>query len=125
MEAIRQTQKKYCYRAMVTAIALGGFLILIGQRPVGKGFILGTIVSVINFILIGETLPFRLGKTMGKTFLVALVSIIFRFGVMAVPLILAAKFDQFSLFAVIFGIFTVQIMIIADHLLSMIGSTRG
>ena len=125
MEAIRQTQKKYCYRAMVTAIALGGFLILIGQQPVGKGFILGTIFSVINFIIIGETIPFRLGKTRGKTFLVALASILFRFGVMAVPLILAAKFDQFSLFSVIFGIFTVQMVIIADHLFSMNVSTRG
>ncbi len=125
MEAIRQTQKKYCYRAMITAVALGGFLMLIDQQPVGKGFILGTIFSVINFIVIGETLSFRLGKTRGKTFLVALGSILFRFGVMAVPLILAAKFDQFNLFTVIFGIFTVQMVIIADHLLSMIGSTRG
>ena len=124
MEAIRQIQKKYCYRAIGAAVALGGFLILIGQQPVGKGFILGTIFSVINFILIGETLPFRLGKTRGKTFLVALGSIIFRFGVMAVPLILAAKFEQFSLFAVIFGIFTVQMVIIADHLLGAMGSTR-
>ena len=124
MEAIRQTQKKYCYKAMVTAIALGGFLILIGQQPVGKGFILGTIFSVINFILIGETLPFRLDKTRGKTFLVALGSILFRFGVMAVPLILATKFDQFNLFAVIFGIFVVQMVIIADQFLSRMGSTR-
>lgn len=124
MEAIRQTQKKYCYKAMVTAIALGGLLILIGQQPVGKGFILGTIFSVINFILIGETLPFRLNKTRGKTFLVALGSILFRFGVMAVPLILAAKFDQFNLFAVIFGIFVVQMVIIADQFLSRMGSTR-
>ena len=110
---------------MVTAIALGGFLILIGQQPVGKGFILGTIFSVINFIVIGETLSFRLGKTRGKTFLVALGSILFRFGVMTVPLILAVKFDQFNLFTVILGIFTVQMVIIADHLLSRIGSTRG
>ena len=125
MEAIRQIQKKYCYRAMVTAVALGGFLILIGQQPVGKGFILGTIFSVVNFIIIGETLPFRLGKARGKTFLVALASILFRFGVMAVPLILAVMFDQFNLFSVIFGIFTVQMVIIADHLFSMNVSTRG
>ena len=125
MEAIRQIQKKYCYRAMGAAVALGGFLILIGQQPVGKGFILGTIFSVINFIIIGETLPFRLGKTRGKTFLVALASILFRFGVMAVPLILAAKFDQFNLFSVVFGIFTVQMVIIADHLFCKNVSTRG
>ena len=125
MEAIRQIQKKYCYRAIGAAVALGGFLILIGQRPVGKGFILGTIFSVINFILIGEMLPFRLGKTKGKTFLVAQVSIFLRFGLMAMPLILAVKFDEFNLLAVIFGIFAVQMMIIVDQFLSKIGSTRG
>ena len=125
MEAIRQTQKKYCSRAIVTAIALGGFLILIGHQPVGKGFILGSIFSVINFILIGETLPSRLGKTRSKTVLIALGSIFLRFGLMAVPLILAVKFDQFNLFAVIFGIFTVQMMIIADQYLSRMGSTEG
>ena len=125
MEAIRQIQKKYCSRALFTAIALGGFLILIGHQPVGKGFILGSIFSVINFILIGETLPLRLGKTRSKTVLIALGSIFLRFGLMAVPLILAVKFDQFNLFAVIFGIFTVQMMIIADQYLSRMGSTEG
>ena len=125
MEAIRQTQKKYCSRALITAIALGGFLILIGQRPVGKGFILGTIFSIINFILIGETLPFRLGKAKGKTVLIALVSIFLRFGLMAVPLILAIKFDQFNLLAVILGIFAVQVMIIVDQFSSKSGSNRG
>jgi asparagine N-glycosylation enzyme membrane subunit Stt3 len=125
MEAIRQTQKKYCTRAMVTAIAIGGFLILIGQPPVGKGIILGTIFSVINFILIGETLPLRLGKTSGKTFLIAFGSIFFRFGLMAVPLVLAIKFDQFNIFTVIIGIFAVQMVILADNLFGMIGSTRG
>ena len=125
MEAIRQTQKKYCTRAMVTAIAIGGFLILIGQPPVGKGFILGTLFSVLNFILIGETLPLRLGKTSGKTFLIAFGSIFLRFGLMAVPLILAIKFDQFNIFTVILGIFAVQMVIMADNLFGMIGSTRG
>ncbi len=125
MEAIRQTQKKYCTRAMFTAIAIGGFLILIGQPQVGKGFILGTIFSVINFILIGETLPLRLGKTAGKTFLIAFGSIFIRFGLMAVPLVLAIKIDQFNIFSVILGIFAVQMVIMADNLFGMIASTRG
>ena len=77
MEAIRQTQKKYCYRAMVTAIALGGFLILIGQQPVGKGFILGTIFSVVNFVwgMVGALIaPMVLGFTSSQD-LGAIISI--------------------------------------------------
>ena len=124
MEAIRQTQKKYCSRAMFTAIVIGGFLILIGQQPIGKGFILGAIFSVINFVLIGETLPYKLGKAKGRTILIALGSIFVRFGIMAVPLILAVKFDQFNLLAVVIGIFTVQLVIIADQFSSRMGSTQ-
>ena len=116
MESIRQTQKKYCSRAGILAIGIVFFLIIAGQKPIGKGLILGTIFSIINFILIAETLPIRIGKTKGKTFFLTLGSIFFRYLVLAVPLMMAIKFEQFNLFAVIAGIFTVQIIIMADHL---------
>ncbi len=95
-----------------------------GQEPVGKGFLLGTVFSIVNFVLMGETIPLRLGNTKRKTFLVALGSIYFRYIILAIPLIMAIKFEQFSLFAVIIGLFLVQLLIIADHLLSYITSTR-
>jgi len=106
----------------MTAIAIGGLLILAGQQPVGKGVILGTLFSILNFILIGETLPLKLGKTKGKTFFVTLGSIILRYGLMALPLILAVKLDQFSVLAVVFGIFMIQIMIITEPLVRRIVS---
>jgi asparagine N-glycosylation enzyme membrane subunit Stt3 len=120
MESIRQTQKKYCSRAVILAIGIGFFLIIAGQKPIGKGLILGTIFSIINFVLIAETLPIRIGKTKGKTFFLTLGSIFFRYLVLAVPLMMAIKFEQFNLFAVIAGIFTVQIIIMADHLFNYI-----
>jgi len=101
---------------VILAIGIGFFLIIAGQKPIGKGLILGTIFSIINFILIAETLPIRIGKTKGKTFFLTLGSIFFRYLVLAVPLMMAIKFEQFNLFAVIAGIFTVQIIIMADHL---------
>lgn len=105
------------------AIFIGLFFILAGQKPIGKGLILGTIFSVVNFVLSGETLPMRIGKTKGKTFFVALGSIFFRYILIALPLIIAIKFDQFNLFAVVGGIFTVQIIILADHLFGMVSPT--
>ena len=86
--------------------------------------ILGTVFSIVNFILMGETLPYRIGKSKGKTFFIALGSIYFRYIILAIPLIMAIKFDQFDLFAVIIGIFLVQLFIIVDHLFSYISSTR-
>ena len=123
MESVRQAEKKYCSRAIIIAIFIGFFCILADRKPVGKGLILGALFSVINFVLIGETLPMRVGKAKGKTFLIALGSIFFRYVLMAIPLILAIKFEQFNLFAAIVGIFLVQIVILADHLYRLIFST--
>jgi hypothetical protein len=124
METIRQIQKKYCTRAITAAIFAGFFLILAGQKPVAKGLILATFFSILNFILMGETLPLRIGKSKGKTFMLALSSIYFRYIILAIPLIMSIKFEQLNLFATIVGIFMVQIVILADHALKIIFSTR-
>ncbi len=124
METIKQIQKKYCSRAITAAIFAGFCLVLAGQKPVGKGLILGTFFSILNFILMGETLPLRIGKPKGKTFMLALGSIYFRYIILAIPLIMAIKFEQLNLFAAIFGVFLVQIVILADHAIKIIFSIR-
>ena len=125
MEAIRETQKKYCSRAMLAAIFVGLVFILMGQSAVGKGLILGTFFSIINFILMGEALPLKIGKSRGKTFFLSLGSRLFRFAILAIPLIIAIKSAKFNLFAVIGGIFMIQIIILADHIVQTLLSTRS
>jgi len=73
MESVKQTQKKYGTRAIWIAIIIGFCFFLAGHKPVGKGLVLGTIFSVINFVLIGQTLPLRIGKSKGKTSLNSLI----------------------------------------------------
>lgn len=123
MESIRETQKKYGSRVMVIAIIIGLSFILAGYKPVGKGLVLGAIFSVINFVMIGETLPLKLGKSGSKIFLLSIGSLFFRYALLAVPLIVAVKFDQFNLLAVIIGIFMIQITIMFDHLYKLVFST--
>ena len=125
MEILRQTQKKYCSTAIAVAIFIGLIFILADQKPIGKALILGTLFSIVNFILMGETLPLRIGKSKSKTFMLALGSIYFRYIILAIPLIMAIKFDQLNLFAAIFGIFLVQIVILVDHFYQYIFLTRG
>ena len=125
MDAIRETQKKYCSRAMLAAIFVGLVFILTDQSAVGKGLILGTFFSIINFILLGEAIPLKAGKSRGKSFFFSLGSIMFRFALMAIPLIVAIKSIKFNLFAVIGGIFMVQIIILADHIVQILFSTRS
>lgn len=122
MEPVRETQKKYCSLAMSAAILIGLVMILAGQKPAGKGLILGTLFSVVNFILMGETLPSKMGKSKPKTFFFSLGSILARYLLMAVPLFLAIKMDQFNLVASVCGLFMVQLMILADHLVASLFS---
>jgi len=122
MESVKQTQKKYGTRAIWIAIAIGLCFFLAGQKPVGKGLVLGTVFSVINFILIGQTLPLRIGKSKRKTFLLSLGSIFGRYVLLAVPVFVAVKFADFNLVAAILGLFMIQIVILADHILKLFSS---
>ena len=122
MESVNQTQKKYGSRAMIVAIITAFILILAGLKPAGKGLILGTIFSVINFVIIGQTLPLRLSQSKRKTFALSLGSIFFRYALMAVPLLVAIKLEQFDLLATIFGLFMIQVVILADPLLNRLTS---
>ncbi|MES0445885.1 MAG: ATP synthase subunit I [Desulfobacterales bacterium] len=106
------------------AIVAGLLFILANQSPVGKGLILGTVFSIVNFILIGETIPQKIGKSKNKNIFLSLVSILFRYLILAVPIILAIKFEQFNLFSAIAGIFMVQLVILADHAITIISPTR-
>ncbi len=107
---------------MVIAVVVALILILAGLKPAGKGLILGTIFSVINFVLMGQMIPLRLAQTKRKAFLLSLGSIFFRYALLAAPLIISIKFDQFDLPAAIFGIFMIQFVILADYLLNLITS---
>ena len=124
MGSIKHTQKKYGARAIWIAIAIGFCFILAGHKDVAKGLILGSVFSVINFILIGQTLPLRLGKSKRKTFLFSLGSILFRYVFLAIPIVVAVKFEQFDLVAAILGIFMIQVVILADHIFTLIFSDR-
>ena len=125
MESVNATQKKYGSRAIWIAIIVGLCFFLGGLKPVGKGIILGSIFSVANFVLIGKALPLRIGQSKRKTFFLSLGSIFFRYALMALPIIVAIKFEQFNLVAAIVGLFMIQFVILADHLVKLISPIRN
>jgi hypothetical protein len=116
MTSLRETQKKYCSRVMTVAILAGFGLILAGQNALGKGLILGTLFSAINFVVMGETIPFKIGKSKRRALVFSLGSVLLRYLLMAVPVVLALKFEQFHLIAVICGLFLIQLVILAEHI---------
>ena len=119
MESISQTQKKYGSHAMIVAIVVALILILVDLKPFGKGLVMGTIFSVINFVLIGQTLPMRLSKSKRGVFFLSLTSILFRYALLAIPVVVAVEFEQFELPAAILGIFMVQLTILAESVFDL------
>jgi ATP synthase I chain len=120
MEAILHTQKKFGSRAMVAAVVAGLVFILVGQKSMAKGLVLGSIFSVINFVLMGEILPLIISASRKRSVLFSFVSMLFRFGLLATPLILSVKLESLHFITTAMGLFMVQFMIMGDHLLKLI-----
>ena len=124
MESLKQVQKKYSSLALSFAIGVALLFILMGHKPVGKGLILGAIFSVLNFILMGNSITLKLGRSKAKTISLSLGSILIRYLLLAIPLIAAVKVEQFNLVATILGIFIIQLVILAEHALTLIPTMR-
>ena len=116
---IAQTQKRYGTSSMMAAIFIGILFIVMGHKAQAKGLILGSIFSVLNFVLMGEILPLLVGHSRKKSSFISLSSIVFRHGLLAIPLILALKMEWLDFAATVIGLFMVQIMIMGDHLLKL------
>lgn len=117
METVKAIQKRYASPAIFCAIIFCAVMIGIGHPAIGKGFLLGTLLSIVNFILIGASLPKRLAETKraatGKSFF----SLAVRFAIMGGGLYFALSSETFSFAATAAGLFSVQITILADHII--------
>lgn len=120
MEKIRQAQKKYCSLAITLAIFVGIAFFLLDAKPIGKGLILGTIFSIVNFILMGESLPIKIGQSKNKAMALSFLSIFLRYGLMAIPIVMAIKLDKLNLAATVCGLFMIQLVILADGVIRLI-----
>jgi hypothetical protein len=98
--------------------------ILAGHKPVGKGLILGAFFSVLNFIVMAKSIVLTFGRSKRQLFSISLISILARYILLAIPLIAAVKFEQFNLVATIVGIFMIQLVILAEHLITQIPTLR-
>jgi hypothetical protein len=113
---IRETEKRYGKTAIFVAVCIGLVFILFDLKPIGKGLILGSLFSVLNLVLMAETLPFRLGVSRNRATLISGISILIRYALLAIPLLLSLKTEQFNLTATICGLFMIQILILADQI---------
>ncbi len=116
MDDVAQLRKRYCSSAMVAAIIVGFVLIGLEMRPIGKGIILGALFSILNFILMSMALPRELDGSAKSGALRSLGSVLFRYVFMAAALYVGIQYEAYNVFAVAGGLFSVQLMILGDHL---------
>ena len=105
---------------MVMAVIAGMIFILAGQKSIAKGLVLGSVFSVINFVLIGEILPMIITASRKRSVLFSFASMLFRFLLLSVPLLLSLKMESLNFAAATVGIFMVQIVIMGSHILRLI-----
>lgn len=112
---VQEFLKRICSWALSIALVIAVLFLVLGERAVAKGLLLGTCFSILNFVLLGKSIPMALGKSRAKANIIGFGSILTRYAVLAVPIVIAVKSPSFDLVAVIIGVFAVQMMIFLDH----------
>ncbi len=125
MDAARELRKKYCPAALFIAIMAAMIMIIAGHRELARGLILGTLFSIVNFVLMGMSIQIRIQKTRRSGAIMALLLVLMRFGFLAVPLMVAIYYDKFHVVTTIAGLFMVQAVILADALRKMVVPGQG
>lgn len=109
---VSQYQKKICSWTMSSALFVAVVFLIFQEKAIAKGLTLGACFSVLNFFLQGRFIPMTLGGSITQARGMGLVSILSRYVLLAIPLIMAVKFESLDLVATVIGIFAVQIAII-------------
>jgi len=112
---LRELQKSYGTKAMVLAICISLVLLILGYKAACRGIVMGALFSIINFVLMAQTLHGKIRHDRTRATISALGNILFRYLFMAVPLFLAIKLPRFDLVATIAGLFAVQTVILANN----------
>ena len=108
-------QKKYGARALMLAIGAGLLFFVVGQKGICRGLVLGGVFSAVNFALMGQAMRYRLSDNRKAATRRSLVSLLLRYALLAIPLVLALRSDRFNFPATAVGIFMVQLVIIIEH----------
>jgi len=100
---------------MALAIAGALLLLVLDAKPMAKGLVLGTLFSILNFIMMATLLPMRLDRSRRQTFLVGLGGIGFRYVLLAIPLLIAVNVEAINFYSTAAGLFMVQGVLMGDH----------
>ena len=111
-----RAQRRICSHAIVASLVVASVFILANANAVAKGLLLGTLFSIANFILLSMSIPMTLGKARIRAGFIALTSLLLRYGLLSIPMVVGLTTDKFSFVAVVVGIFSIQIVTMLEYL---------
>lgn len=116
VDPIKAAQKTYCSRALLVTVVVAAIFIITGSSALGKGLILGTLFSIVNFLLLGSMVPLKVGHPRKQTLLISLGSLGGRLFLLALPMAAALHTEKYHIVSTVIGIFSVQLMILTDYI---------
>jgi len=116
MEELQQFKKSIVFQILLTAAVVSAAALLFGFLPAAKGFALGSLFSLANFLVMTRQAPKRLGKSSSRVGWESYLSLLFRFALLGLPLYLALRLPQFHFVWTALGIFNLQFSIIIHNL---------
>ncbi|MBN2125413.1 MAG: ATP synthase subunit I [Deltaproteobacteria bacterium] len=112
---VSRFQRRICSWTMTSVLVAAVLFIFFQEKAIAKGLVLGAVFSVINFLLLGKTLPMTLGRSRARAGLIGFASILTRYAILAIPMVIAVRSVSFNFVAVVVGIFAVQIVTLLDQ----------
>ena len=113
---VSQFQKKICSWTMSCVLVFALVFLVFQEKTIAKGLILGACFSISNFFLLGRFIPLTLGRSLAKARFISLTSILSRYILLAIPMILALKLTSLNFVATVVGIFAVQIVMLFAYI---------
>lgn len=113
-------------RALLFAVGGALILTLVGQSGWARGLALGGLASAANFLVMSWMLPRALDPAQRRGQAFTVISVVVRFGLMAVALAVALSMPQrVTPLAAAAGLFTVQFTLLSDRFLGgrLLGTT--
>jgi hypothetical protein len=116
MQEFQIFKKRIVLQILITAaiVAVGG--LFVGRPAIAKGFVLGSLFSVANFLMMARHAVNGLGESQGKATAKRLFSLGLRMGILALPIYAAFRISELDLLFTILGVFNLQVSIILHGL---------
>ena len=113
---VSRVQRRICSWSAFSAIFTALLFVVFEEKAVAKGILLGALFSIINFILLGKSIPLALGRSRPRAGMIGLASILGRYVLLAIPMVIAIKSTSISFIAVVVGVFAVQIVTLFHYM---------